>query len=184
MSGFRMFALGAALALIAAFAIAPHAAWTLSSTPVTVVNPSVPVTVGNPIDATVIAKAQGIQHPFTMGFFCTFSLDVCQNDPTNPPTVPATQRWVIESVGYSCGTDDRTLIFADISTTVAEQTVQFPLPVPPPNISSALQFVQTALNLRVYEDPGAQVFFKFVAPGLRSGGSCILTISGQAIDIS
>jgi hypothetical protein len=181
MSGLRLFALGAALALIAAFAIAPHAGYTLSSTPVTVVNSSVPVTVGNPIDPIVIAKAQGTQHPFTMGFKCTFSSGTCQPDQTNPPTVPTTQRWVIESVGYFCRTVNG-LANANIDTTVAAQTVQFPLPVPPSHNALRSKVVQSALSLRLYEDPGAQVSFEFVAPNF-TGEGCVLAISGQAVDV-
>jgi hypothetical protein len=182
-----MFALGAALALVAAVAIAPHAGYTLSSTPVTVINSSVPVTVGNPIDPVIIAKAQGIQHPFTMQFGCTFPIqsNTCQTDITR--TVPTTQRWVIESVGYSCNTDNTTLITATIVTVSpsVREVIEFPLPVPPPSTGFETLFFQSALNLRLYEDPGTLFSFEFateVFGGTRGG--CNVVISGQAIDVS
>jgi hypothetical protein len=94
MSTVRNLALSTAFALSATFAAAPHAAFALGSTPVTVTNPA------------DIAKAEGIQHPFHAeidctvqdGFSCngTFALSSSSN---------ANQKITIEYVSGACNID-------------------------------------------------------------------------------
>jgi hypothetical protein len=183
MSGLRNLACGAALALIAVFAIAPHAGYTISSTPVMVVNP---VTVGNPDDPAAFAKAQNIQHPFSMQFECSFNFSIfCEADPTNPPRVPATQRWAVESLSYRCMTARSEFLIDAGITTMTGLAAHFLPFVSTPIVSNVLNgnVTNVALNLRFYEEPGAPISFTFLASDITTG-QCNITISGQAIDVS
>ena len=186
----RMFAFAAALALSAAIAIAPHAALALGSTPVTVTNPSVPVTVGNPDDPAAFAKAQGIQHPFQIGFSCktpvvTFA---CSAD-FDLSTYEPNRRLIIEYIDGNCTiAAGANLVLIQMDTVVAAATVSHLLPIldhvgaPSPFDSGATSIVSFGQPVRIYAD--ASTFINLIIAV--SGGpvpNCTFNLSGQTIDV-
>ena len=186
MSGLRTFALGAALALIAVFAIAPHAGYTISSTPVTVVNPSVPVTVGNPDDPAAFAKAQGIQHPFHIVAGCAIKNIFFCDGVTDFSALFPNQRIIIEYYNVTCS----------FSTGLSLRLVQFfdesnSVPYNAPILDHTGGFdgfggttVAISQPVRIYLDAGTKLTLFTAAAGTTANSldlNCDYIFSGQAI---
>ena len=187
MSGLRNLACGAALALIAVFAIAPHAGYTISSTPVMVVNP---VTVGNPDDPAAFAKAQGIQHPFHITARCPEgdSQACVLTDAVDFSTLFPNQRIIIEYYSISCtfvtGLSLRTVEFIDSNNFIHYSAPILDHAGASVNFVSAVTIAQPA---RIYLDPGTKLDLSATAFGTPTsitnlvGLSCDYVFSGQAI---
>ena len=183
MSGLRNLACGAALALIAVFAIAPHAGYTISSTPVMVVNP---VTVGNPDDPAAFAKAQGIQHPFHIVAGCAIkNLFFCVGVTDFSALFP-NQRIIIEYYNVTCsfstGLSLRLVEFSDESNSV---------PYNAPILDHTGGFdgfggttVVISQPVRIYLDAGTRLTLFAAAAGTTANSlnlNCEYIFSGQAI---
>jgi hypothetical protein len=169
---FRRFAAGIASL---AFLLLPDSAFALGSTPVTVVNPA------------DIAKAEGIQTPFSTTLAVSFS-------GPNSVSVPANVRWVIENAGYLCITTLQNQFLAhielDITTSGNPLTFYLPVLTPQPFDQGALGLVwSTSTPVRWYADPGSSVVLNAIKMDVATGqtfakaGTCTASLSGQAVSV-
>jgi hypothetical protein len=138
-------------------------AWALGSTPVTVVNPA------------DIAKAEGIQQPYSNIISCSFDklFGGCGAAITAPPS----QRLVIEFVSGFCqfsnASNSLRVVQLFIKTGGGDEVGNV-LSIQAPGTISQL--------VRLYADPSSEVRFDALAFSGVSGG-CFFTVSGQAVAV-
>lgn len=164
--GVRTFAAGIAVALAIAI---PFQAQAAGSTPVTVVN------------ATELAKAMGVQHPFQTSMTCEpYREDgICMWS----YAVPSNQRLVIEYVSMQCWlpSSARLGLLRLYTSVNGADPVRHYL-----NSGAAAPFggsVEFGHLVKLYAAPGSRIQFD---GDIRSGDSstlCTVTLSGQAIDV-
>lgn len=156
--------------------------------PVTITNPpGAPpstVTIANPVSAADIAKALGVQHPFTANEAC---------DAFGGPVLctvqfaePANQRTVVEYISGRCenniaGATNPPFTF-DVSIVPAGSfsgpRIGINQPDPAAQFNAVAQFGQV---VRIYLDPG--VSLQVETPVNTGSVSCKFAISGQHIDV-
>jgi len=152
----------AAAAVLAAMCLSAPA-WALGSTPVTVVNPA------------DIAKAEGIQQPYSNIISCSFDklFGGCGAAITAPPS----QRLVIEFVSGFCqfsnASNSLRVVQLFVNTGGGDEVGNI-LSIQAPGTISQL--------VRLYADPSSQVRFDALAFSGDSGG-CFFTVSGQAVTV-
>ena len=150
--------------------------------PVTIVNPpGAPstVTVANPVSAEDIAKALGVQHPFTAQLNCSSAPGT--NCTTTLPASPG-QRTVVEYIAATCGASisGQALPPLDLIVDIEENNTSI-------NFASfSMGASQNGTEkvsqlIKAYLDPGAVLAFEagaLAAPLV----SCHISVSGQRID--
>jgi hypothetical protein len=165
--GARAFAAGIAVAVAIATPLQAQAA---GSTPVTVVN------------ATELAKAMGVQHPFQTSMTCEpyRSDGICElrHD------VPSNQRLVIEYVSMQCWLPSTARLgLLRLYTSVNGTDLVTHYLNPGTAAASAGGSVEFGHLVKIYAAPGSRILFD---GDIRLGDSstfCTLTLSGQAIDV-
>jgi hypothetical protein len=141
------------------------------------------VVVANPAD---IAKAMGIQTPFSLPMTCVNNLgpnNVC--DAT--AKVPAGVRWVIKHISALCYSPvNTTVTLAWVQTTVGGALSVVYLNLPPSRFLNATKWFTSASQVtETYADPGSQVvlFANLSATAPTSQFACDLILQGQAISV-
>ena len=156
--------------------------------PVTITNPpGAPpstITIANPVSAADIAKALGVQHPFTANQACDGfgGAALC----TVQFAEPANQRTVVEYISGRCqnniaGASNPPFTF-DVSIIPAGSfsgpRIGINQPDPAAQFNGVAQFGQV---VRIYLDPG--VSLQVETPVTTGSVSCQFAISGQHIDV-
>src|SRR5215470_11729522 len=162
---------------------------------VTVLNTPLPVTQGGPWTvqvvnpsnaptATDIAKAMGIQHPYQTSVICKWNGgNGCTVDTIK---APANQRIVIEYVSGLCGinlgqqvSDVNLLTIAGGVIAVHDLTVVNPAGV----VRGGEQEIAFGQMVRVYADQNTTIGLEVTSTNVSSSASCVLALSGQAVDV-
>jgi hypothetical protein len=165
--GVRAFAAGISVAAVIAIPVQAQAA---GSTPVTVVN------------ATELAKAMGVQHPFQTSM-------TCEPDPGEgicawSYAVPSSQRLVIEYVSMQCWLPSTAhlgllRLYTSINgTDIVRHYLNSGAAGAPFNGS-----VEFGHLVKLYAAPGSRIQFDGDIRAGDSATSCTVTLSGQAIDV-
>jgi hypothetical protein len=148
--------------------------------PVTVVSPpNAPLTVniGNP---AAIAKAEGIQHPFSTEIQCQATNGApCEATFNAPPN----QRLVLEYIGAHCGMSSTAqLAFAEIGATNAGAATLNFLGLNSV-VAGAVNSQSVAQLMRIYVDAGTTVTVTFSISSITASANCGGGIQGQAINV-
>lgn len=159
--------------------LVPTCSWALGSTPVTVVNP------------TDIAKAQGIQRPWSGAINCAAQSPsyYCRGF----LTLPTTYRVVIEYVSASCLIDNTVQILRDVSIQAYTGGfgLTFSLSFPDRygtqgNSGSSINEVNLGQMVRFYAEAGSTIggyAYTNTTTSFTGYPNCDITLSGQAIDV-